>query len=92
MVRECQMTRRLVTNILPLSPEFPFVSSILSSRSIRTSPGRIFICLIGERMRSIYLLRDNWDNIRQEDVKSNFSVFPDRVHSGPFFSGHFSAN
>ena len=92
MVRECQMTRRLVTNILPRSPEFPFVSSILSSRSIRTSPGRIFIRLIGERMRSIYLLRDTWVNIRQQDVKSNFSVFPDRVHSGPFFSGHFSAN
>ena len=45
MVRECQMTRRLVTRSRPLSPEFPFVSSMLSSLSIRTSPGLIFICL-----------------------------------------------
>ena len=43
MVSECQMIRRLVTSILPLSPELPFVSSILSSPSIRTSPGLIFI-------------------------------------------------
>ena len=45
IVRECQMTRRLVTSSRPRSPEFPLVSSMLSSLSIRISPGLIFICL-----------------------------------------------
>ena len=89
MVRECQMTLKLVTNILPRSPEFPFVSSMLSSLSMRTSPGRIFICLIVEEVRS-YLLMDNSVNIRQQNVKSDFSVFPDGVHSSSVFSRHFT--
>ena len=92
MVRECQMTRRLVTRSRPLSPEFPFVSSMLSSLSMRTSPGRIFICLIREKMRWDLSLTNISVNIRQQDVKSDFSVLPDRVHSGSVFSRHFCAN
>ena len=42
---ECHMTLRLVINKRPRSPAFPFVSSIESSLSIKTSPERIRICL-----------------------------------------------
>ena len=45
MLCECQMTLKLVTRILPLSPAFPLVSSIESNLSISISPGRIFIWL-----------------------------------------------
>ena len=58
MVRECQMTRRLVTSSRPRSPEFPLVSSMLSSLSIRISPGLIFICL--ERNNKSWTKKYHW--------------------------------
>ena len=38
------MILKFVTKSLPLSPLFPFVSSMESKQSMRTSPGLVFIC------------------------------------------------
>ena len=89
MVNECHMTLRLVTRSLPRSPELPLVSSMLSSRSIRTSPGLIFICLnIDYTLRIIITRLLYCINLRYKNVKSNFSMLPNVINRSSLFRCH----
>ena len=89
MLAECQMTRKLVTKSRPRSPAFPLVSSIESSLSISISPGRIFICLEQKYKCAIHVhpnqvFDDMRGHLRHQDVKPNFSMFPDTINRGTF--------
>lgn len=73
-VKQCQITRRFVINIRPLSPALPLVSSIDSSWSITRSPNLGFMSL-----------RDNFDFhwaliqgplLPRRNVKSDFVILP----------------
>ena len=74
-----------------------FVSSMLSSLSTKTSPGRIFICLQAQKVLDANFkirwrifndiehgqVRENY--LREQNVKSDFPVLPNGVNGG---SGH----
>ena len=101
MDAECQMTRRFVTRSRPLSPEFPwmdkfkrkpedilyntFVSSMLSSRSTKTSPGRIFICLninnwlIETKTLSNFFLDDGYQLVQRLLTRAGCRIWPPDV-------------